>query len=108
MKFGLPETFQVCLAEFGKTNSRVEQIILFGSRSTFKYRPGSDVDLALKGKLLSTEDIIDLESLLSKLDILNTFDILLYDQLQSAELIENINGGIILYSKATAIQPVRY
>ena len=34
----------------------VEKAILFGSRAKGNYRPGSDVDIALKGKDLSANE----------------------------------------------------
>lgn len=101
MKFGLPSQFLDLVISFGNTNPKVEQIIIFGSRATGQYRNGSDVDLALIGKQLTIDDIIQFERQLETLDILNKFEVLLYDNISSTELKEQIiTLGIELYSKA--------
>jgi len=101
MKFGLPSQFLDLVMSVGNTNPKVEQIILFGSRATGQYRNRSDVDLALIGKQLTIDDIIQFERQLETLDILNKFEVLLFDNISSTELKEQIiTIGIQLYSKA--------
>ncbi len=100
MKFGLPSQFLDLVISFGNTNPKVEQIILFGSRATGQYRNGSDIDLALLGKQLTIDDIIQFERQLETLDILNKFEVLIFDNISSTELKEQIiTLGIELYSK---------
>lgn len=101
MKFGLPDEFIDVVKLSGESNPRIEQIILFGSRATGHYRNGSDIDLALFGKQLTIDDIIQFERKLETLDILNKFEVLLFDNISSTELKEQIiTLGIELYSKA--------
>ena len=70
--------------------TEVEQVIIYGSRAKGNYRNGSDIDLTLKGNNL-TEQI--LSSIYSELDELNTpylFDVSIFDQLQSQDLVDHI------------------
>jgi len=104
MKFGLPSQFLDLVISFGNTNPKVEQIILYGSRATGRYRNGSDVDLALVGSQLTIDDIIQFEKQLETLDILNKFDVLIFDKISSPELKELIlTSGIELYSRTNYV-----
>jgi len=100
MKFGLPDEFLSVVGLFGNSNPKIEQIILYGSRATGQYRNGSDVDLALVGSHLTIDDIIQFERQLESLDLLNRFEILIFDRISSSELKEQIlTLGIELYSR---------
>ena len=69
----------------------IEEVILYGSRAKGNYREGSDIDITLKGELL-TDDIRSKVSL--DIDNLNTpylFDISVFHLLESDSLIEHIN-----------------
>jgi predicted nucleotidyltransferase len=100
MRFGLPDEFLSVVGLFGNSNLKIEQIILYGSRATGQYRNGSDVDLALVGSHLTIDDIIQLERQLETLDLLNKFEILIFDRISSSELKEQIlTLGVELYSR---------
>jgi predicted nucleotidyltransferase len=102
MRFGLPDEFLRVVQLFGNSNPRIEQIILYGSRATGQYRNGSDVDLALVGSHLTIDDIIQFERQLETLDVLNKFDVLLFDKISSPELKEQIlTSGVELYSSTS-------
>ena len=90
MKFGLDQKTidRISLVFSGYTE--VEQVIIYGSRAKGNYRNGSDIDLTLVGNNL-TEQI--LSSIYSDLDELNTpylFDVSIFDQLQSPDLVGHI------------------
>jgi len=104
MKFGLPDEFLSVVRTFGNSNPRIEQIILYGSRATCRYRKGSDVDLALVDNQLTIDDIIQFEKQLEPLDVLNKFDVLIFDKISSPELKEQIlTSGIELYSRTNFV-----
>ena len=70
--------------------SEVEEVIIYGSRSKGNFRIGSDVDLTIIGKGLNYNK---LDEILIKIDELNTpykFDISIYSELLSEELIDHI------------------
>jgi len=41
------------------THSEIESAILYGSRATGRFRPGSDIDLCLMGKKLTDNTILE-------------------------------------------------
>ncbi len=102
MKFGLKDnTINKINSVFVKY-SEVETIIIYGSRAKGNFRNGSDIDLTLKGKDLTSTI---LSKIYFEIDELNTpylFDISIYTQLNSPDLEEHINRvGLIFYQKET-------
>ncbi len=91
MNFGLKgDTINNINSVFTKF-PEIEEVILYGSRAKGNYREGSDIDITLKGELL-TDDIRSKVSL--DIDNLNTpylFDISVFHLLESDSLIEHIN-----------------
>jgi predicted nucleotidyltransferase len=80
-----------------KTNKAVEQIILFGSRAKGTFRNGSDIDLALKGKSISADDILDLRLNLDELNLPWEIDLLHYETITDPAVKEHIDRvGITL------------
>jgi len=81
---------------------KVEQAILYGSRAKGNYKPGSDVDLTLKGDHLTLRDIYQLEELLDDLFLPYQFDISIYEQISHPDLLAHIERvGVVIYQKAT-------
>jgi len=78
----------------------VEEVIIYGSRAKGTYREGSDIDITLKGGKI-TDSIFS--QIHGEIDDLNTpylFDISIFENLQSLDLIEHINRvGQVFYSK---------
>ena len=82
-----------------KKYPQIEQGLIFGSRAKGNFKPGSDVDIVLKGNVhdIITEIGFSLneESLLPY-----KFDVLDYNEISSQNLIDHINRvGIIFYEK---------
>jgi len=69
----------------------IEEAILFGSRAMGNFKPGSDVDLALKGDL--TEEVVSLVSIAlnERLPLPYKFDILGYSFLEKSALKDHID-----------------
>ena len=59
MKFGLEQTQIEDIQKIVSSNSRIEQVIIFGSRTKGNYRPGSDIDLTVVGGELKFDDLKD-------------------------------------------------
>ncbi|MDO8728028.1 MAG: nucleotidyltransferase domain-containing protein [Candidatus Methanoperedens sp.] len=77
----------------------IEQALIFGSRAKGNYRPGSDVDIVLKGNVneITTEIGFSLneDSLLPY-----KFDVLDYNSISNKNLIDHINRvGIVFYAR---------
>jgi predicted nucleotidyltransferase len=49
--FGLPSTTLEALKQVFSSYLEIDQVIIYGSRARGNFRPGSDIDLTLKGKI---------------------------------------------------------
>jgi predicted nucleotidyltransferase len=80
---------------------KVSEAILYGSRAKGNHRPGSDIDLTLKGDGLSHQDLLDIELALDDLLLPYKIDLSLHHQLDNPQLINHIaRAGKILYKTA--------
>lgn len=70
--------------------SKITEAILYGSRAKGNYRPGSDIDLTLKGDQLSHSDLLDIEQSLDDLLLPYKIDLSLLDQIDNPELLKHI------------------
>lgn len=76
----------------------LEKAILYGSRAKGTYRTGSDIDLTLIGKRLDYWQLGKIENQLDDLLLPYSFDISLFEQMTTPDLIEHIDRvGIIFY-----------
>ncbi len=83
----------------------VEEAIIFGSRAKGNCKPGSDVDLAVKGKNVTHDIVLKLLELLNEeLSLPYFFDVVHYEKINSRELVDHIDRvGEIVYSASKAI-----
>ncbi|MCX8501367.1 MAG: nucleotidyltransferase domain-containing protein [Alphaproteobacteria bacterium] len=65
MSFGLPAESLAIVLTILRNHPAVESALIYGSRARGNYRPGSDIDLALAGESLSSDE---LRSIASDLD----------------------------------------
>lgn len=91
MPYGLSDNDLSRIVGVLATNSRVEQAILFGSRAKGTHKPGSDVDIALKGADLSLNDLLSLSVALDELWIPLRVDLLLYNRINEPALLAHID-----------------
>ncbi|WP_375581245.1 nucleotidyltransferase domain-containing protein [Marivirga tractuosa] len=100
MSFGLPDSLIEKITNILQSHSEVEEALIYGSRAKGNYREGSDIDMVLKGKLL-TEEIRN--QIFWEIDELNspyTLDLSIYHQITSQELIQHIDRvGKTLYNR---------
>jgi uncharacterized protein len=61
---------------------KLERAVIFGSRTTGKHKPTSDVDIALYGDTLTFACIFDMEDALYELGFNHELDILLVSAIQ--------------------------
>jgi len=100
MKFGLKDdvvnNINAVFAEFPE----VEEAVLYGSRAKGNYKPGSDIDLTLKGEGLDLRKLNAIELKLEDLLLPYTFDLSAFHQIDNPKLVEHINRvGIAFYKK---------
>jgi len=68
----------------------VEQVVLYGSRAKGSYREGSDIDLAVKGKL-TFDNLVKMSVNLDDLNLPWKIDLSLYSQIKNRDLLDHID-----------------
>ena len=83
----------------------VEEAILFGSRANGKFKPGSDIDLTLKGSDLNLSVLNKISMELDDLLLPYTIDLSIYQQIGNPDLIDHIERvGVLFYNKTSPDQ----
>lgn len=90
MPYGLSEEEFDSIKKVIASEKKVSQAILFGSRAKGNFRPGSDIDIALKGKNLGLTELNSLYSALDNLPLIYKFDLVIFDRITEPALVEHI------------------
>ncbi|WP_456380795.1 nucleotidyltransferase domain-containing protein [Thiolapillus sp.] len=69
---------------------QIDEVVLYGSRAKGNYRPGSDIDLTIKGSPLSFALLMEIERKLDELLLPYQIDLSLFNAIDNPELIEHI------------------
>ena len=78
--------------------NELDEVVVFGSRAKGNFKPGSDVDLALKGRGLNLNVLNRISNELDDLDLPYLFDLCIYDRIENPAFKEHINStGISFY-----------
>ncbi|OAQ39588.1 hypothetical protein A5893_08320 [Pedobacter psychrophilus] len=100
MKFGLEQHIIDKLIAVFEQHSKVDKALVFGSRAKGNYRPDSDIDIAIKGQELTTDDIIAMSVAFEENGITHKIDLINYHSIKEPDLKDHIDRvGIELYSK---------
>jgi predicted nucleotidyltransferase len=103
MKYGLLESDIGDIIGILKNFQKINKLILFGSRAKGTYNEGSDIDLAISGKDLKLNDIIDALIEMEELLLPNKFDLIIYESIEDQSLKEHIDRiGVVLYERTTS------
>ena len=98
--YGIPESDLEALISVLKKNSRINEIILFGSRAKGTFNNGSDIDIALKGNNLKLRDILDATSEIEKLLLPYKTDLVIFARISEPALVDHIQRvGIVLFKR---------
>ena len=100
MRFGLKESvLDQIMAVFAASGS-VDEAILYGSRAKGCHRPGSDIDITLKGEALTLKELNRIALALDDLLLPYTFDLSVYQHIDNPELLAHIQRvGKVLFRK---------
>ncbi|AHL76123.1 DNA polymerase [Stutzerimonas stutzeri] len=79
----------------------ISEAILYGSRAKGNYRPGSDIDLTLKGDELTHHELLDIELALDDLLLPYKIDLSLHHQLDNPQLLDHIARVGRMFYRAT-------
>jgi type I restriction enzyme S subunit len=100
MKFGLEQNIIDKLIAVFEQHPKVDKALVFGSRAKGNYRTDSDIDIAIKGQDLNTDDIIAMSVAFEEKGITHKIDLINYDTIKEPELKDHIDRvGIDLYSR---------
>lgn len=100
MQFGLHDDIVAKVNGIFAKYKNVEEVILYGSRAKGNYRNGSDIDLTLKGDRINLHIMNEISLEIDDLLLPYTFDLSVYHQIASDELIDHINRvGMVFYKK---------
>jgi len=91
LRYGIEDSIWERILSVLKANASIKQIILFGSRAKGNFRNGSDIDLALKGKSISADDVLDLRLKLDELNLPWEIDLLHYETITDPAVKEHID-----------------
>jgi predicted nucleotidyltransferase len=103
MKYGLTQQdidqLQAAFQQF----EEIEQVLVFGSRAKGNSKAASDVDLALKGRTISSETVRGLRAVLDDLPLPYFFDVVDYKAIGNKELVAHIDRvGKVIYAAGGA------
>jgi predicted nucleotidyltransferase len=100
MQFGLQENIIRDIQTVFSAFPEVEEAVLYGSRAKGNYKPGSDIDLTLKGDNLNYSLLNLIRLKLDDLYLPYTFDLSVFLKLSDIGLINNVNRtGISFYRR---------
>lgn len=95
----LPAETQM-LRKLFEAEPTVSEVILYGSRAKGTHRPGSDIDLTLKGEGLSMVQMIDLSSKIDDLLLPYEVDLSIFGHIDNPDLTDHIlRGGKVVFSR---------
>lgn len=102
--FGLSSNHIIKINSVFHQYLNIDEVIIFGSRVKGNYRDNSDIDLVIKGKNINLSTLQEIENKLEALYIPNSIDLIIYDNINSADLINHINRvGKQFYKKGNIL-----
>ena len=100
MKFGLEQHIIDKLITVFEQHPKVDKALVFGSRAKGNYRLDSDIDIAIKGKDLNTDDIIAISVAFEEKGINHKIDLINYHSIKEPDFKDHIDRvGIELFSR---------
>jgi nucleotidyltransferase substrate binding protein (TIGR01987 family) len=99
-RFGIEEEIFDQLIEVLRNNPIVEEALIYGSRAKGMYKPGSDIDLVLKGENLSVEALNRIGLAFDNLLTPYSIDLSIYHHIKNPDLLEHIERvGKMVYQR---------
>jgi predicted nucleotidyltransferase len=83
---GLSQAEMDSLSNIFSEDPSVSEVILYGSRAKGEYRPGSDIDLTIKGSGLTTSWLMDIEAKVDDLLLPYEVDLSIWEHISNDDL----------------------
>ena len=100
MQYGLNQDIVARVNKIFMQYEQVKEVLLYGSRAKGIFRPGSDIDLTLKGDDLNLKLLNKIGLDLDELLLPYIFDISIYSYITNKDLIDHIERvGLVFYRK---------
>ena len=100
MRFGLKDNIVQNIQKVFSTFPEVDEVVIYGSRAKGNYKPGSDIDLTLKGENLNLSVVNKIAMQLDDLLLPYTFDLSVFRHINNSDLIDHIKRvGVVFYKK---------
>lgn len=100
MQYGLNDEVLAKINRVFSGHPEVVEVVIYGSRAKGNFKPGSDIDLTLKGKGLDLKLLNKISLELDDLLLPYTFDLSLYDHLTNQDFLDHIERvGKVFYEK---------
>ena len=98
MKFGLNDADISYIKKVIARFSEIESVLIFGSRAMGNFKPGSDIDICLKGKHITLTTVASLKAQLEEMGPMPyQVDVVAYQLIESSELQKHIDQfGILI------------
>ena len=90
MRFGIESSVFERIIDVLRDNPLIKEAILYGSRAKGVQKPGSDIDVVLKGEKLTLQDLNRVSLALDDLLLPYTFDLSLFHHIDNADLLAHI------------------
>jgi predicted nucleotidyltransferase len=98
--FGLPPATLEKLNSVFAQHRAIDTVLIYGSRAKGNYRPGSDIDLSIKGGEIPFAEFMQIESQIDDLMLPYTVDLSKYNQIDNTELSTHIERvGVVIYAR---------
>lgn len=98
--YGLSNNTINSVREVMATIPEIEEAVIYGSRARGDHKPTSDIDIALKGSLLTIRHITLLDEKLDDLYLPVFFDTCILANLKDKDLLDNIRrNGKTMYKR---------
>jgi len=106
LAFGLPAASVQALQSVLARHARVARGDIYGSRAMGRFRPGSDIDISLRGDALTVADLLAIDREIDDLDLPYKVDLSIYNLIEDPALREHIDRvGCALYEAQQTPQP---
>jgi len=100
MLHGLSQDIVVRVNKIFMQYEQVKEVVLYGSRAKGTFKPGSDIDLTLKGDDLNLKVLNKIGLDLDELLLPYIFDISIYSHITNKDLLDHIERvGLVFYKK---------
>ena len=101
IKFGLSETAITTIYAIFRKYDAIEKAVIYGSRAKGNYKQGSDIDLTLFGKSLTTDHLMRIAQDFDDSVLPYLVDISVFDLLDNPSLRDHIQRvGVVFYEQS--------